>query len=324
MRPEARPRHAAAALRARGPARQDRRATSASTRPTCARRTSQPPELRSPPTSCASARWVSAPASTRSSRRSGWRERRGKLPCGPRARPRLLLLHLRRGAADLLEPHAAVGRPAEARPRRRRRRSSAARPRSARARDSVLASVVAEVLGIDPFDIRVVTADTDLTPVDLGSYSSRVTLMMGNAALQAAERAREIARRRPRRRSSRSRRARLALRRAAASSTPTTPTKGMTLRRGGRRSPRRGSARSAPSAPTRRRRPPGRYRGAGVGPSPAYSYSAAVVEVEVDPETGIVHGPEGLDRARHRQVHQPGARRWARSRAPSTWASARR
>src|SRR6266853_3290079 len=58
--------------------------------------------------------------------------------------------------------------------------------------DSILAYIVAEVLGIDPFDIRVITADTDLTPVDLGSYSSRVTLMTGNAALQAAERAREL------------------------------------------------------------------------------------------------------------------------------------
>ncbi|MDQ3907148.1 MAG: molybdopterin-dependent oxidoreductase, partial [Acidobacteriota bacterium] len=58
--------------------------------------------------------------------------------------------------------------------------------------DSVLAYVVAEVLGVDPFDIRVLTADTDLTPVDLGSYSSRVTLMTGNAAIQAAERAREL------------------------------------------------------------------------------------------------------------------------------------
>src|SRR5690349_2008420 len=58
--------------------------------------------------------------------------------------------------------------------------------------DSILAYITAEVLGIDPFDIRIVTAETDLTPVDLGSYSSRVTLMSGNAALQAAERAREI------------------------------------------------------------------------------------------------------------------------------------
>src|SRR5205807_8584732 len=58
--------------------------------------------------------------------------------------------------------------------------------------DTVLAQVVAEVLGLDLLDIRVVAGDTDLTPVDLGSYSSRVTLMMGNAAIQAAERAREI------------------------------------------------------------------------------------------------------------------------------------
>src|SRR5205823_9335112 len=58
--------------------------------------------------------------------------------------------------------------------------------------DSILAYIVAEVLGIDPSSIRVVTADTDLTPVDLGSYSSRVTLMTGNAAIQAAERARAM------------------------------------------------------------------------------------------------------------------------------------
>src|SRR5207245_4609207 len=58
--------------------------------------------------------------------------------------------------------------------------------------DTVLAQVVAEILGIDPLDIRIVFGDTDLTPVDLGSYSSRVTLMMGNAAIQAAERAREL------------------------------------------------------------------------------------------------------------------------------------
>ena len=57
--------------------------------------------------------------------------------------------------------------------------------------DSVLAYVVAEVLGIRPEDVRVVTADTDLTPVDLGSYSSRVTLMTGNAAREAAEKLRD-------------------------------------------------------------------------------------------------------------------------------------
>src|ERR687887_636980 len=58
--------------------------------------------------------------------------------------------------------------------------------------DDVLVACVAEILGIDPHDVRAVTGDTDLTPVDLGSYSSRVTLMMGNAAIQAAERARDL------------------------------------------------------------------------------------------------------------------------------------
>jgi CO/xanthine dehydrogenase Mo-binding subunit len=33
---------------------------------------------------------------------------------------------------------------------------------------------------------------------------------------------------------------------------------------------------------------PGRFKGAGVGPSPAYSYSAAIAEVDVDPATGFV------------------------------------
>src|SRR5260221_10381891 len=58
--------------------------------------------------------------------------------------------------------------------------------------DDVLVACVAEVLGIDPLDIRAVTGDTDLTPVDLGSYSSRVTVMMGHAAIQGAGRARDL------------------------------------------------------------------------------------------------------------------------------------
>src|SRR5258708_2324946 len=54
--------------------------------------------------------------------------------------------------------------------------------------DDVLAGIVAEVLGLDTFDIRLFTGDTDLGPVDLGSYSSRVTLMAGKAPLQTPER----------------------------------------------------------------------------------------------------------------------------------------
>src|SRR5437868_14474304 len=52
--------------------------------------------------------------------------------------------------------------------------------------DTMVAQVVAEGLGCRLDRIRVVAADTDLTPIDIGSYSSRVTFMNGNAALRAA------------------------------------------------------------------------------------------------------------------------------------------
>src|SRR5438874_8420991 len=155
--------------------------------------------------------------------------------------------------------------------------------------DSILAYIVAEVLGLDPLDISVVTADTDLTPVDLGSYSSRVTLMTGNAAIQAAERARDV------------------IARHAAKKLET-PIERITFAEGrvfDVQEPERGltfaeavqlaeavegtvgtvgSYTPAPSA--------AKYRGAGVGPSPAYSYSACVAEVDVDPATGIVRVPK--------------------------------
>ena len=38
----------------------------------------------------------------------------------------------------------------------------------------------AEEIGLELADIRVISADSDLCPVDLGAYSSRITLMVGN------------------------------------------------------------------------------------------------------------------------------------------------
>jgi 4-hydroxybenzoyl-CoA reductase subunit alpha len=151
--------------------------------------------------------------------------------------------------------------------------------------DSILAYIVAEVLGIDPFDIRVVTADTDLTPVDLGSYSSRVTLMTGNAALQAAERAREL----------------LVLAVAEKLSVPAenlsfaerrvfdveNPEVGVTFAEAVVLAESKFGTIGTVGSYTPPRSP-GKFKGAGVGPSPAYSYSAAVAEVDVDVETGIV------------------------------------
>ncbi|HVL48989.1 MAG TPA: molybdopterin cofactor-binding domain-containing protein [Candidatus Thermoplasmatota archaeon] len=53
--------------------------------------------------------------------------------------------------------------------------------------DTVAALVVAEVLGVNLDRIRVHSSSSDTAPIDLGSYSSRVTFMMGNAARKAAE-----------------------------------------------------------------------------------------------------------------------------------------
>ncbi len=52
---------------------------------------------------------------------------------------------------------------------------------------TLLAQVVAEVLMLPLARIRVVATDSALTPKDNGSYSSRVSFMVGNAALRAAE-----------------------------------------------------------------------------------------------------------------------------------------
>lgn len=53
--------------------------------------------------------------------------------------------------------------------------------------DTVAAIVVAEVLGIPLERVRVYSDNSDTAPIDLGSYSSRVTYMMGHAARLAAE-----------------------------------------------------------------------------------------------------------------------------------------
>ncbi len=151
--------------------------------------------------------------------------------------------------------------------------------------DSVLAACVAEVLGVDLRDIRLCVADTDLTPVDLGSYSSRVTLMAGNAAVQAAERARDIVAR-------------------GVAEELGVPAARLVFAEGrvfDAERPEQGFGFAEAVAKAEARfgtigstgsyippRSPGRYRGAGVGPSPAYSYSAAIIEVVVDPHTGLL------------------------------------
>ncbi len=52
---------------------------------------------------------------------------------------------------------------------------------------TLLAQVVAEVLALPLARIRVIATDSALTPKDNGAYSSRVSFMVGNAAIRAAQ-----------------------------------------------------------------------------------------------------------------------------------------
>jgi 4-hydroxybenzoyl-CoA reductase subunit alpha len=52
---------------------------------------------------------------------------------------------------------------------------------------TILVQVAAEVLGLSMDRFRIIASDSAVTPKDNGSYSSRVTFMVGNAALQAAQ-----------------------------------------------------------------------------------------------------------------------------------------
>ncbi len=155
--------------------------------------------------------------------------------------------------------------------------------------DDVLAGIVAEVLGIDTFDIRLFTGDTDLGPVDLGSYSSRVTLMAGNAALQAAERGKTIiAEAVAEKLEVPKERLRFADKRVFDSAAPE---KGLTFQEGVCLAEARFGTIGTVGSYTPPKSP-ALYKGGGVGPSPTYSYSAAVVEVKVNSITGWVTVPK--------------------------------
>jgi 4-hydroxybenzoyl-CoA reductase alpha subunit len=151
--------------------------------------------------------------------------------------------------------------------------------------DSILAYLPAEVLGIEPKDVHVHPADTSLTPVDLGSYSSRVTLMCGVAAIQAATRLRA------------------AIARAVAAKLAVAPERlAFRERKVGvpedwdralpfAQAVELGEAMHGVLAFPGSYAPPkraGKYKGGGVGPSPCYSYSACVVELTVDEDTGWI------------------------------------
>ncbi len=152
--------------------------------------------------------------------------------------------------------------------------------------NTMLAVIVSEELGIPLDDIRVLSADTDLCPVDLGAYSSRITLMVGNACLQAAGKLRKKV-------------CEAVAKRWEVSPKRVVLAQGMAIDGDD-------PERNVPSAqafvwaeedhgllgevgsyntPKDRH---GDYRGGTIGASPAYSFTAHVAEVDVDEETGVV------------------------------------
>ncbi|MCI0372614.1 MAG: molybdopterin-dependent oxidoreductase, partial [candidate division NC10 bacterium] len=152
--------------------------------------------------------------------------------------------------------------------------------------DTMLAQCVAEPLGVSLDRIRIFSSDSDTAPIDLGSYSSRVTFMAGNAARRAAEEIRKD------------------LIAAAATLTGYQP-EGFVLRgetvvyapdpevsvsfmdalqeaiRGKGALIARGCYASAPPMG-------GKFKGAAAGLSPSYTFQAYVARVSVDPESGFV------------------------------------
>jgi len=151
--------------------------------------------------------------------------------------------------------------------------------------DSILAYLPAEVLGIDPRDVHVHPADTSLTPVDLGSYSSRVTLMCGVAAIQAAERLRRVLFTAVAAKLGVDAAALVA--RARRIGVPDDWDRAVPFAQAVELGEAMHGVLAFPGsyAPPKRA---GKYKGGGVGPSPCYSYSACVVELTVDEDTGWI------------------------------------
>jgi 4-hydroxybenzoyl-CoA reductase subunit alpha len=152
---------------------------------------------------------------------------------------------------------------------------------------TILVQTVAEVLGLDLSRVRVVTGDSEVVPKDNGSYSSRVTFMVGNAAIDAAQNLKRV------------------LVAAAARKLEAKPDeieclgelyragaqdKGLTFNEVVTEALKdtgtitvTGNYSTIPESHGGKK-----YRGAAIGGTMGYSYSAQVVEVSVDEETGVV------------------------------------
>ncbi len=219
--------------------------------------------------------------------RSGWAEKHGKLPYGRGVG--IACSHYVSGAANPIVrsnmPHTTVHIKID--------RDAAVTlytgaSEIGQGSDTIQVQIVAEELGVRPARIKLVAADTELTPVDLGSYSSRVTFMAGNACLDAARNMRaqifEALAQKYKCDASDfiAREDRITSKNGAGVDLPFEEGVAVAMELRG------ALVAKGTYAPPEEARG-GKFKGAGVGPSPSYSYSAQVAEVSVDTETGRVH-----------------------------------
>ena len=152
--------------------------------------------------------------------------------------------------------------------------------------DTVMVQIAAEELGVPYESVWMVECDTVLASLDLGAYSSRLTLMGGNAVRMAAQQvkaqllgvaARELGCD-----------AAVLVARAGRIFAKEHPALGMPWADAARLA----FSKTGPVVGTGSYQPPkhlgGDFKGGAVGTSPAYSFSTAIAEVTVDLETGYV------------------------------------
>jgi len=217
---------------------------------------------------------------------SGWRNRKGKLGAGRGLG--IACSHYVSGAAKPVhwtgEPHAVVAMKLDF-------DGSVTVLTGAsdigQGSSTIVALAAAEVLSIDLSRVRVVANDSVITPKDNGSYSSRVTFMVGNAAIEAAKALREK------------------LVTAAAEKLDVAPEDvtcaGETFFvKGGSQSElsfhevaiaalaKEGTIQVKGTFSTPPEAHGGKHRGGAVGSTMGFSYAAQVVEVEVDAATGQI------------------------------------
>ena len=155
--------------------------------------------------------------------------------------------------------------------------------------DSTMAYIACEELGVPLEYVRVFSADTDLTPVDLGAYSSRETVMVGNACVEACRALRaQVEEAVAEGWGVSASRVRLARGWAFDAEAPEDDARRIPISEAFNAAEAKFGLLGAVGSYDTPKDVHGDYRGGTIGSSPAYSFTAHVAEVEVEEDTGVV------------------------------------